>query len=89
MVPADLYHVAREGLWLVIVLSLPILAAALLAAVISGALQSFTRLSEPAITHVARIAAVLLCAVAIAPWIAGEVKGFAVQTFALIHQIVR
>lgn len=89
MVPADLYDVAREGLGLVVLLSLPLLGAALLAAVLCGVLQNVTRLSEPAIAHVARIAAVLLCAVAAAPWIAGEVKRFAAETFALIHQLVR
>ena len=89
MVPADLYDVAREGLVLVVALSLPLLGAALLASILTGLLQSLTRLSEPAITHVARLAAVLACAVAAGPWIAGEVRQFAAQTFALIHELVR
>ncbi len=89
MIPADLIDVARQALTLVAVLSLPILGAALLASILSGALQSLTRLSEPAITHVARIVAVLACAVVAAPWIATEVKRFAIQTFALIQEVVR
>jgi flagellar biosynthesis protein FliQ len=89
MVPADVIDLARHALFLVVALSLPLLGAALLASLLSGALQSFTRLSEPAITHIARIAAVLACAVATVPWIAGEVKQFAVTAFALIHEVVR
>jgi flagellar biosynthesis protein FliQ len=89
MVPADLIDIARQGLLLVVALSLPLLGAALLASVLTGALQSFTRLSEPTITHVARIIAVLACAAIAAPWIAGEVKQFAVRTFAVIHEVVR
>jgi len=89
MIPADLYDVARQGLVLAVAASLPLLGAALLASILSGALQSLTRLSEPAITHVSRILAVLACAVAAGPWIAGEVTRFAAQTFALIHELVR
>jgi flagellar biosynthesis protein FliQ len=89
MVPADLTDLARQALLLVVWLSLPILGAALLASILTGVLQSFTRLSEPAITHVARIVAVLACAIAAAPWIAVEVKRFAVSAFALIHEVVR
>jgi len=89
MVPADLYDVARQALVLVVVVSLPILGVALLASILTGVLQSVTRLSEPAITHVARLAAVLVCAVAAGPWIAGEVRQFAAQTFELIHELVR
>ncbi|MCK9460987.1 MAG: flagellar biosynthetic protein FliQ [Proteobacteria bacterium] len=89
MIPADLYDVARQGLVLAVAVSLPLLGAALLASILSGALQSLTRLSEPAITQVSRILAVLACAVAAGPWIAGEVKQFAAQTFALIHELAR
>lgn len=89
MIPADLTDLARQALILVLALTLPILGAALLASVLTGALQSLTRLSEPAITHVARIAAVLACAVAAAPWIASEVKAFAESAFALIGEVVR
>jgi len=89
MIPADLYDVARQGLWVVVAVSLPLLGVALLASILTGLLQSFTRLTEPAITHVARLAAVLACAVAAGPWIAGEVARFAATTFALIHELVR
>jgi flagellar biosynthesis protein FliQ len=89
MIPADLYDVARQALALVVAVSLPLLGAALLASILSGALQSLTRLSEPAITHVSRLLAVLACAVAAGPWIAGEVRRFAVETFSLIHELVR
>lgn len=87
MLPADLYDLGREALALALWLSLPVLGAALLAAVLTSLLQSYTRVSEPAITQLARIAAVLIAAVIAAPWIAGRVAGFAAETWSLLLRL--
>ena len=89
MIPADITDLARHALLLVVALSLPFVGAALTASILVGALQRFTRLSEPAVTQVARIAAVLACALAAAPWMAHEAKRFAETAFRLIHDVVR
>jgi flagellar biosynthetic protein FliQ len=87
MIPADLYDVAREALTLAFWLSLPIVAAALVAGVLTGLLQAYTKMSEPAINHAARIAAVLVVAVALTTWVAGNVSSFAERVFALIPTV--
>jgi flagellar biosynthesis protein FliQ len=89
MSPADLHDVAREALSLVLWLSLPILGVALLSGILSGLFQSFTRMSEPAIGHVARVAAVLVVAVVALPWVAGRVSEFAVLAWGLIAAVSR
>jgi flagellar biosynthesis protein FliQ len=87
MTPADLYDLSREALALALWLSVPILGAALLAAVLTGLLQLYTRMSEPAITQLARIVAVLLATLAAVPWIAGRVTGFATHVWSLVQQL--
>ncbi len=89
MIPADLYDLGREALVLVLMLSLPILAVALLSGVIAGIFQSFTKMSEPTINHVARAIAVLLALIAVAPWMAEHLRSFAEQTWAVIQKVPR
>jgi len=87
MIPADLYDLGREALALSLWLSLPVLGAALLAAILTGVFQAYTRMSEPAITQVARIVAVLAVAVAAVPWIADRVAGFTSDVWSLVQQL--
>ena len=87
MTPADLNELGREALFLVLWLSLPIIGAALLAGLLSGLFQSFTRMSEPTIGHVSRITAVLAVAAVAAPWMAAEVADFAVHAWSLIQTV--
>ena len=87
MTPADLYDLTREALSLALWLSVPILGAALLAAVLTGLLQLYTRMSEPAITQLARVVAVLLATVVAVPWIADRVTGFATRVWSLVQQL--
>jgi flagellar biosynthetic protein FliQ len=85
--PVDLVDVAREGLLLALTLSLPLLGAALIAALLFGLFQSFTRMSEPALTYVPRIAAVFLTGFAAAPWIGNQMAGFAERVWSLIQVV--
>jgi flagellar biosynthetic protein FliQ len=87
MTPADLYDLGREALALALWLSLPIIGAAALAAVLTSLLQAYTRISEPAITQLARIVAVLLMALVAAPWIAGRVAGFATNAWSMLQHL--
>ncbi len=85
MSPADINELAREALFCVLWLSLPLLGAALLAGLLSGMFQSFTRMSEPTIGHVSRIAAVLVVAAVAAPWMGEQISDFAVRAWSLIQ----
>ena len=85
--PADLFEIAREGLVLVLLLSLPVLGAALLTGVLTAILQAFSKVQEPALTYVPRIVAVTLAVIAAAPWLGGRVVGFAERVWSLMQVV--
>ncbi|MBW2277860.1 MAG: flagellar biosynthetic protein FliQ [Deltaproteobacteria bacterium] len=87
MNPADLYDVGKEALVLALLLSLPVIAAALVAGVVTGLFQAYTKMSEPAINHAARIAAVFVVALMLVTWVADHVSSFAERVFSLIHVV--
>ncbi len=66
-----------QALSLALWLAVPVVGAALLAGVLSSALQTFTAWSDPALTYVPRILAVAVAWGLSAPWIAGEMLDFA------------
>ncbi|MGB0679615.1 MAG: flagellar biosynthetic protein FliQ [Polyangiales bacterium] len=65
---AEWIHIASQGVWLVWLLSLPMLAAALLVGVCVATLQSATQLHEPSVTYLCKAVAVTLALVAAAGW---------------------
>jgi flagellar biosynthetic protein FliQ len=87
MTPADLNDIGREALALALLLSLPIVAAALVAGVVTGLFQAYTKMSEPAINHAARIAAVLVAALMLVTWVGDHVAAYAERVFGLIHVV--
>lgn len=87
MIPADLLDIAREALMIAVLLSLPVLGAAFIASFVSAALQTFTKVSEPALSHVPRIVAVGAIVIAAAPWMAARIAGFAERVWSLLHDV--
>jgi flagellar biosynthetic protein FliQ len=87
MDPSALNRLAHDALVLALLLSLPVLAAALAGGVLTGLLQSYTRLSDPAIQQVVRVAAVFLVALAVAPWVAGGLADFARTAWTMIQDV--
>ncbi len=71
-----LLQVLQEGLYLVLLISLPPLLAAMAAGVVTGLLQASTRVWDPAIALAPRVAAVLLALVLAGPWIGGQLVSF-------------
>lgn len=84
MSSGDIFEIARQGLVLVFFLSLPMLGAAFLAAVLSALLQAFLKINEPALSHLPKIAAVFLAALIAAPWISARIAGFATRVWSAI-----
>jgi flagellar biosynthetic protein FliQ len=87
MDPSIITRLAYDALVLGLLLSLPVLAAALAGGVMTGLFQSFTRLSDPAIQQVVRVAAVFLVALAVAPWVADGLADFARTTWSMIQAV--
>ncbi len=85
--PADLLEISREALVLSLLLSAPILGAALLTGAITALLQSLFKVSEPALTYVPRIVAVAVALLAAAPWLGARVVGFTERVWSLIQAV--
>ena len=54
------YDVLRQGLWAAVIMSLPILATALVTGVTIGLLQALTSIQEMTLTFVPKLAAILV-----------------------------
>ncbi len=77
-----LLGLAREGLVLALLVSLPPLLAALLTGLVVGALQSATQIQEPGVAVVPRLAAVLGALAVAGPWIGLRLVRFALECLA-------
>ena len=83
-----LVEIALEGLYLILLLSAPLISLALLTGVIVGWLSHYTKLNEPAIGNLSRLLAVLGGLLLVAPWIGDRTVQFAQKTWALLLQMV-
>ena len=57
---AVIYDVLRQGLWIAVVISAPLLGVALVAAVAVGLLQALTSVQEMTLTFVPKVGAMLI-----------------------------
>lgn len=87
LLTADLVDIAREGLVLALILSAPILGAALLAGILTSVIQMFTKASEPMVGHVIRTLSIAAALVVSARWIASEVAVFADRIWSLTQTL--
>lgn len=71
-----LLHVAREGLYLVLLLSAPMVLAAAAVGLLTSALQAATQLHDFALGFVPRMLAVLVALLAASPWIGTQLVRF-------------
>lgn len=83
----DLFEVAEEALLLAAVLSLPIIGAALTAALLSGLLQSFTKISDPSLSAVPRIVIGVVAVIIASPWIGSRAAAFAERAWSLMQAL--
>lgn len=60
MLEAVLFDVLRQGLWVAVIISTPILAVALLAGVLVGLFQALTSVQEMTLTFVPKLGAMLV-----------------------------
>jgi flagellar biosynthesis protein FliQ len=88
MIPVnDLFELAKEGMLLSILLCLPIAGGVFVTSLIFAILQMFTRVSEPAISQIARIVGGAAALIVAAPWIASRAVHFAERVWSLVQAI--
>ena len=80
-------NLGTEALYMVIKLSLPILAVALIVGVAISLLQAVTQIQEMTLTFVPKIIAVFLCIALAAPWLVETMVDYTQQLFASIPSI--
>jgi type III secretion protein S len=77
MTPTDILAITREGLLLVLWLSLPVVAVSTLTALIVAALQTVTQLQDQSIGQSIRQIAVMVTLVITATWAGRQLMSFA------------
>jgi flagellar biosynthetic protein FliQ len=77
-VPAvDLVREAQQGLWVALVVSLPVLGAAAIVSLVAAALQAASQIQDPTLSHLPRLLTVLAALAIAGPWMAHEVGAYA------------
>jgi type III secretory pathway component EscS len=82
-----LLGVAREALWVVLLVSAPPVGAALATGLVTGVLQAATQVQEPAIGVAPRLAAVLGTLAVAAPWVGARVLRLAEACLSLAARL--
>ena len=60
MTEAEFFDILRQGLWIAVVISAPVLAAALVVGLIVGLFQALTSIQEMTLTFVPKVGAMLV-----------------------------
>jgi len=76
MSPDDVARLAREALWLVLLLSAPALLASLVMGLFVSVFQAVTQLQDSTLSFVPKMAAVFLALAISGPWIGAELGRF-------------
>jgi flagellar biosynthetic protein FliQ len=82
----ELVRVAREGLYLAILVAAPAVLGALLAGFVVSLLQATTQIQEPTLTFAPRVLGVAVALVVAGPWIGGQLVRF---TTSLLEAVPR
>jgi len=79
-----LVDLVQQALHLVLLLSVPPIAAIAVTALVVGVFQAMTQVQDPAIAQAAKIAAAVVSLMLAGPWIAARAMAFATAAFDLI-----
>lgn len=82
-----LIRVAREGLFLAILLSAPVVFASLLVGLVVSVFQATTQIQEQTLSFAPKLVAVLLALAVSGPWIGAQIVRFTAAIFAAIPRI--
>lgn len=84
---AAIVDIAREGLFLVVLLAGPPVGAALVAGLAVSIVQTATQIQEQTVGFAVRAAAVVAALIVAGPWIGAQLQTFSVAVFAAIGQV--
>jgi type III secretion protein S len=84
MTPQNILDITREGLLLVLWVSLPIVAVATSSALVVAVLQAVTQVQDQSIGQSIRLIVVMVAIIVTAGWMGGDVMRFAERAFQAI-----
>ena len=87
MDPAAFFDLAREGLYLVVLLVAPPVGAALVAGLLVSIIQTATQIQEQTVGFAVRMAAVVAALLAAAPWMGAQLIVFTQTAFSMIQSV--
>jgi type III secretion protein S len=85
--PAVFFDLAREGLYLVVLLVAPPVGAALVAGLLVSIVQTATQIQEQTVGFAVRMAAVVAALLAAAPWMGAQLIVFTQTAFSMIQSV--
>jgi flagellar biosynthetic protein FliQ len=85
----EIIHIFREALMMVIILSAPGLAVAMLIGLLIGIFQATTQIQEQTLAFVPKIVAVFVTVIVLAGWLMNVTTGFTQRLYEQIPNIVR
>ncbi len=87
MTPSQLLEITREGLLVVLWVSLPIVIVSTLSALIVAVLQAVTQIQDQSIGQSIRLIAVMLAIVVTAGWLSRDVMRFAENAMKIVARL--
>jgi flagellar biosynthetic protein FliQ len=78
---ATLVHEAQNGLLLMLVVSLPVLAVAAIVGMLVAAFQAASQIQDPTLAHLPRLLAVIVALALLGPWMGHQVAMLAEHAF--------
>ena len=88
MTPESVITIAEQGIWMVIMISGPLLALALIVGLIVSIFQATTQIQEQTLAFVPKIVAVLLGLVFFGPWMLSHMLSYANEIFTNLTRYV-
>ncbi len=82
-----LLRVSREALFLVVLLSAPVVLASLIVGLVVSVLQATTQIQEQTLTFAPKLIAVLVTLALFGPWIGAQLANFAGALMAMIPRL--
>ena len=88
MASDTIFYLARQALFLALLLSVPSVLAAMVTGLVMNLIQSVTQIQDPSFQNVPKIIAVFGALAITAPWIAEELTEFAKILFSDFYMLV-
>lgn len=87
MTELDIIHHTSQALWLVLLLSLPVILAATLVGLIIGLFQALTSIQEQTLPYGLKLVAVIATIILTARWLGIELQAFTLNLFNLLSSL--